>query len=60
MMAADVSMEAVPIGGHIIAGADVFEHVSLDTWFRREDHSQHRTAEIADFHGHSGWSYTDG
>ncbi len=45
-----------PTGSTLFAGADVFSQVSPVLWVRAGDGLECDSADIADFHGHSGYS----
>jgi hypothetical protein len=43
-------------GTFIVAGHDVMVLLNSGVWYRPEDETTHRHADVQDFHGHSGFT----
>lgn len=56
LIAAEQKMDAAPVGSVLFAGKDVFRKVAVDDWWRDDEQDHTTTAELADFHGNSGYT----
>ncbi len=49
-------LEAAPVGTALTAARDFMVKTRDGQWYRHEDQSHHTSEDVADFHGHSGYS----
>jgi hypothetical protein len=49
-------LDAAPTGTSLTAGSDFMVKTRDGRWYRHSDDSFHTSENLADFHGHSGYS----
>jgi hypothetical protein len=52
-------LDAAPVGTSLTAGQDFMVKVRDGRWYRHADQSHHTSENVADFHGHSGYTLAE-